>query len=195
MLERFMAEQKTGPAHVRNLIKCFRAIWKSAKKWGYVSFNPFLEAESPKLIHSEPRFFTEQELALILDGAIEPDRTLYWLLAQTAIRIGEAVALTWDCIDCELGNVSVRRSVWRGQIQTPKTKASSRTIPISPRLTAHLGSYREFWTPNPHNLLFANTNPNRLQFHLAKGTHNKSRPKRYVRQEINSWLTVRLSFR
>jgi integrase len=157
MLERFVAEQKTGPAHVRNLIKCFKAIWKSARKWGYVKFNPFAEVESPRLVYSEPRFFTQEEMSLILDAAIEPDRTLYWLLAQTAVRIGEAVALTWDSVDCELGNISVRMSVWRGQMQTPKTKASTRTIPISPRLAEHLGSYREFWTPNPHNLLFANT--------------------------------------
>lgn len=157
VLEGFIAKQKTSPAHLRNLVKYFRIIWKSAKKWGYVSFNPFFEVEFPRSSRKEPRFFTEPELSSILDAAIEPDRTLYWLLAQTAIRIGEAIALTWDTVDLELCNISIRTSVWRGEIQTPKSNASVRTIPLSPRLTEHLAKYQEFWTPNPHNLLFANT--------------------------------------
>ena len=157
VLEGFIAKQQTSPAHVRNLIKYFRIIWKSAKKWGYVNFNPFSEVEFPRSSHKEPRFFTEPELSKILDSAPEPDKTLYWLLAQTAIRIGEAVALTWDTVDFELGNISIRTSVWRGEIQTPKSNASVRTIPLSPLLSEHLAKYRDFWTRNPYNLLFANT--------------------------------------
>jgi integrase len=157
VLEGFVAKQQTSPAHVRNLVKYFRIIWKSAKKWGYVNFNPFSEVEFPRSSRKEPRFFTELELRVILNGATEPDRTLYWLLAQAAIRIGEAIALTWDTVDFELGNISIRTSVWRGEIQTPKSNASVRTIPLSPLLSEHLAKYQEFWTPNPYNLLFANT--------------------------------------
>jgi integrase len=113
--------------------------------------------EFPRSSHKEPRFFTQSELHSILDHAIEPDRTLYWLLAQTAIRIGEAVALTWDTVDFGMGNISVRASVWRGQIQTPKSNAAVRTIPLSPRLLEHLAKFQQFWTPNQYNLLFANT--------------------------------------
>lgn len=169
-IERFMVQQTTSGSHVRNLIKCLRAIWRTAKKWKYVKHDPFVDIESPALNQEEPRFFTESELLRILVAAPEPYRTLYWLLAQTAIRIGEALALTWDLVDIENEKISIRASVWCGKMQLPKTANAVRTIPISPKLANHLYEYRQNAQANPLGLLFPNTegNPVRADWLLLK---------------------------
>lgn len=158
-LQRFISQVQTGPANLHNIIKCFRAIWKSAKAWGYVKHNPFADVIMPALKRPEPRFFTEEEMCRILNSAPEPHKSMYWLLAQTGLRIGEILALTWETVDLELGIVQVRSSVSRGRLRESETKtqASKRILPLSPRLQEHLFTYRtKIWTANEGNLLFAN---------------------------------------
>jgi integrase len=162
-IQRFISMTPTGAANMRNIIKCFRSIWKSARAWGYVSHNPFDGIILPTIEKTEQRFFTVAEIRLILTYALEPFRTLYWVLAQTGLRIGEVLALTWDTVDLESGVVLVCASVARGKLRENKTKSknSKRIIPISPCLQQHLSMFRtKLWQVNPHNLLFANTKQN-----------------------------------
>lgn len=165
-IQRFISQTNTGPANMHNILKCFRAIWKSARAWGYVSHNPFEGIILPALEKNEQRFFTEQELCLILNASPEPDKTMYWLLAQTGLRIGEILALTWDTVDTENiqnGILQVQTTVARGKLREnkTKTKTAKRVIPLSPRLTEHLSIFRKkLWAANPANLLFANSKQN-----------------------------------
>jgi len=157
-IQRFVSQIKAGGSHVQTIVKCFRAVWKSARAWGYVSHNPFEGLILPSVEKSEQRYFSEVDLCRILSSAPEPDKTLYWLLAQTGLRIGEALALTWDTLDLDGGAVSVRSSVSRGKLREnlTKTKAAKRVLPLSPRLVSHLFTFRTNWRENPRNLLFAN---------------------------------------
>jgi integrase len=161
-IQRFVAQTPTGSANLRNIIKCFKVIWKSARAWGYVSHNPFEGLLLPTVRKNEQRFFSEEELCQILTAAPEPDKTLYWLLAQTGLRIGEVLALTWDTLDLDHAAVSVVSSVARGKLreQITKTQAAKRIIPLSPRLVTHLQSFRSNWRANKSNLVFANTKGN-----------------------------------
>jgi integrase len=158
-LQRFVSQTKTGAGNLHNVMKVFRTVWKSAKAWGYVKHNPFVDVIMPPIKKAEQRFFSEAELCRILTAAPEPFRTLYWILAQTGLRIGEVLALTWECVNVELGTIEVRGSVARGKLREGETKsdAAKRLIPISPRLTEHLAIYQtKIWTANDLNLLFAN---------------------------------------
>jgi integrase len=106
-LQRFVSQTSTGASNVHNILKCFRAIWKSAKAWGYVKHNPFEDVILPTIEKDEQRFFTLKELCLILTSAAEPFKTLYWILAQTGLRIGEVLALTWESVDLAMGVIYV----------------------------------------------------------------------------------------
>ena len=137
-LQRFVASLKASPAYIRVLIVCFRAVWKCAQDWGYVSHNPFVGLRLPRIPRTNRYAFTVNEVNRILENSAEPYKTMYWLLAQTGLRIGEVLGLKWEDVDLEKCVIQVKNSVWRGKLQTPKTDASARSIPVSPKLIEHL---------------------------------------------------------
>jgi integrase len=159
-LQRFISTVPTGAPNIHNIVKCLRAVWKSARAWGYASHNPFDGLVMPTIEKSEQPFFTYAEVCQILAAAPEPDKTLYWLLAQTGLRIGEVLALTWETVDLENSIIQVRGTVARSKVREykTKTKAAKRLIPLSPRLQEHLSVFRtRLWRENSLGLLFANS--------------------------------------
>lgn len=158
-IQRFISQLKTGAGNVRNIVKFFRKIWRSARAWGYVSHDPFQNLIMPSIHKKEQRYFSEVELCKILSEAPEPFKTLYWLLAQTGLRIGEVLALTWTTLDLDTAVVHVKSTVARGKLrdQTTKTDTSKRMIPLSPKLVNHLFDLRTNWKNNPQGLVFLNS--------------------------------------
>ncbi|PYU14680.1 MAG: hypothetical protein DMG29_09055 [Acidobacteria bacterium] len=61
----------------------------------------------------------------ILAAAEEPYGTVYWLAVETGMRSGELSALRIEDVNLEAGAIRVSRAVWRGQLQSPKSLASS----------------------------------------------------------------------
>ncbi|HWE13827.1 MAG TPA: site-specific integrase, partial [Solirubrobacteraceae bacterium] len=84
-----------------------------------------------------------EELAAVLAALPTKWRPFFVFLAQTGLRISEAVAVTWD--DVDLGakpQVNVRRQHYRGNITSLKTKYSVRNVPLSPEMVAYLRQRR-----------------------------------------------------
>lgn len=74
-------------------------------------------------------------------------RALFTLLARTGLRIGEALALTWDDIDLVKGALSVNKTLiyplnTDPRVTTPKTKSSIRVIKLDPETIRVLKEYR-----------------------------------------------------
>jgi integrase len=89
-----------------------------------------------------------QEVSSILEKSEGRYRVLYALLAGTGMRIGEAVAIrledndkdhTTISADCKI--IHVRKSVWRGKEQEPKTDNAVRDIDVQPSLAAMLKEF------------------------------------------------------
>lgn len=88
----------------------------------------------------------QEKLEQELQHDITPDKLLIYITLYTGLRIGEACALRWDDIDLESKAIYVRQTVSRKweinngvkhsvlTIDTPKTKASLRCIPICSKL-------------------------------------------------------------
>lgn len=89
------------------------------------------------------RYFTEEQLQKIINGAEGQHRVLFALLAGTGMRIGEAAGLHVEDLDLENCIIRVERSVWNGVEQEPKTENAKREIDIDPSLAEllrqHLG--------------------------------------------------------
>lgn len=58
--------------------------------------------------------------------------------ARTGLRQGELMALRWRDVDWAAGVVRVRRNYSRGEWGTPKSRRSSRAVPMADRVAAEL---------------------------------------------------------
>jgi integrase len=87
--------------------------------------------------------------------AKEPYKTMFWIVAETGMRGGELCGLGVSDVDLDACIVKVRRSAWRGKLQSPKTDTAIRHFPISPNLAAHIRQYLNTEPRgNPDGLLF-----------------------------------------
>jgi integrase len=72
------------------------------------------------------------------DPLSEVERVLYLTAAKTGMRQGELLALRWMDVDWIAHRVRVRRNFVRGKFGTPKSKRSSRSIPLADDVASEL---------------------------------------------------------
>jgi integrase len=84
---------------------------------------------------------TEAELGEILANAHKRYGLLFALLAGTGLRIGEALGLKPADFSSDCRVLHVRRSIWHGQEQAPKTPNAVRVIDIAEQLAELLREY------------------------------------------------------
>lgn len=66
------------------------------------------------------------------------ERPLYLMAAMTGMRKGEILALRWRDVDWAAERIRVRQSYVRGEFGTPKSRRSSRSVPLALRLATEL---------------------------------------------------------
>ena len=87
---------------------------------------------------------TDADLKEILSNTKKQKHVvLFSLLAATGLRIGEALALRATDFGPDCRVLHVRRSVWRGQEQEPKTSNAVRVVDIPEALAIKLREYLE----------------------------------------------------
>ena len=134
--------QGRHPKTVHNLWKQFRAImnWHAQqndepKRAWYPSL--------PVIPELEQRWFTQEEMRLIIAAAKGQYKVLFHLAAFSGLRSGELSGLHVEDIDFVRGLIRVRRSVWRGIEVTTKTKKGYRDVFVDSNtiqmLKGHLG--------------------------------------------------------
>lgn len=69
-------------------------------------------------------------------------RPFVMFIAQTGTRIGEAIVIQWGDIDFGRRVVSIERRLYRGMMDTPKSKYGKRRIPLSSAMTQTLWELR-----------------------------------------------------
>jgi integrase len=84
------------------------------------------------------------------------DRVLYLTAAMTGLRQGELIALRWQDVDWAAQRVRVRRNHVLGEFDTPKSRRSTRSVPMSRRVTRELDQWKKetSWA-GPADLVFA----------------------------------------
>lgn len=81
---------------------------------------------------------TKGELEQVLAGTSKRWGQLFAVIAGTGLRIGEALALKWEDLSENCTVLNVRRSIWHGQEQEPKTPNAVRVIDIPDQLARML---------------------------------------------------------
>ena len=165
LVQEYVSTLNCAPKTIKNSVGYFRMMWRSAKAWGYVTHDAVEGVVLPKQVRSQRFVFTLEEMRRIIQTAKPPYQTLFWLAAETGLRAGELLGLRVEDLDLDAGSVVVRQSIWRGEVQQPKTQNAFRAFALSPQLVAHISSFLEQWRPNNLNLLFSTRNGTPLSYH------------------------------
>jgi integrase len=102
----------------------------------------------------------EPEVPAIADDIARVERVMYLTAAMTGMHQAELLALRWMDGDWLAHRVRVRRNFVRGRPGTPKSKRSSRRIPLADQVACELellfqSSARPYRFPHRKRILFA----------------------------------------
>ena len=140
-VEAFMAAKRRegkAPKSIHNYVGVLHSIFAFAQKRGLAESNPVAQADRPARSGSDPdiRYLDDPELNALLEAVPgdrkgKTERVLYLTAAMTGLRQGELIGLRWRDIDWSASRVRVRRSYVRGEMDTPKSRRSSRSVPLA----------------------------------------------------------------
>ena len=137
-----------APNTIKKQFTLLTAYFKHALSEGYMTRPIYLGVRMPKTIYEQekeqrPRAYTEEEQRKLLGGLMTLKHPVYGalgLMLECGLRVGEALGLSWDCVDWDRRALTVSRTLVRlasdkGRTfvqRGAKSKASNRTIPLSP---------------------------------------------------------------
>lgn len=97
-----------APKSIRNIHGILRKCLSTAVRVGYLRANPADAVTLPKVVRKEIHPLTDAQVQAFLKAT---DGDEYGILLKvvlfTGLRESEAIGLTWDCIDFELGTIKI----------------------------------------------------------------------------------------
>ena len=143
-----LAARGLAPGSVRNLLAPVRALLATAHEDGLIRGNPaaglrIVQRVDESADEIQAKALTDEQLRAVLAEVPGEWRLFFEFLAHSGLRIGEAVALTWADVDFGKRRVNVRRRLYRGRLDSPKSKYGRRAIPLSQGLSQALWRLRD----------------------------------------------------
>ena len=126
---------------------CRRALEKAVAERLIVK-NPIEECKAPPIRRKEMHLLSREELQkLLIQAQAEGYYEVFLLELTTGLRVGELMALQWDDLNLNTGELRIERQVYqiKGEllIQPPKNKASIRTVILPPAVVTELKKYKQ----------------------------------------------------
>jgi len=150
-IESFIAaKRREGKAtkSILNYLGLLHSIFEFGCRRGFARTNPTKLVDKPERAGASPdiRFLDETELEALIravptDARGSTERVLYVTAAMTGLRQGELLGLRWQDIDWMASRVRVRQSFVRGEFGSPKTRRSSRSVPLADRVAIELETH------------------------------------------------------
>jgi integrase len=130
---------------ISNHLTLAHGVFQFALKRGLTTSNQVAAVDRPRAAGPNPdfRYLRLEELEALLRAVPEDlfgptDRSLYVTAAMTGLRQGELAALRWRDVDWTAGVIRVRRTYSRSEWGTPKSRRSSRAVPMADRVATEL---------------------------------------------------------
>ena len=135
-----------SPKSIRNVVGTLSALFNFARspQRGWASTNPCEGLELPAVPDAvEIRFLSLGEIDALVDHARPGmfqaiDRAMYRTAAMTGLRQGESMALRWRDVDWQAQRIRVRQNFVLGELGTPKSKRSTRSVPMADEVAGEL---------------------------------------------------------
>ena len=184
-----------APKSIDNIHDTLSAVLRTGVEWGHLQDNPARGVRLPKLKTVRPKWvLTMSQAAALLEVLPVLPRTMVGLALLTGLRRGELFAWRWEDQDEQERSLAVRKAVYDGVFDTPKTEASIRDIPLADAALQLIGVWR---------LHAKSTEPKALMFSTRKGTPLE--PNHVLRRQIfpacdalglrrATWLTFRRTY-
>jgi integrase len=126
---------------IRNVVILVQGIFSLAVDNDLIPKSPVRRQHKPALERREKVVWTAEQLRQIVAAAPQHHRPMFVCAALTGVRLGELLALKWKHVDFEKRVLHIQQSLWEGAVQTPKTLASIRGIPIGDTLASALSDH------------------------------------------------------
>jgi integrase len=129
---------------LRNYVGTLSALLTFAERHGWVASNVARLVDLPRVQTNEDiKFLEPLEVQALADAAVTGDyqaidRALYLTAAMTGLRQGELVALRWRDVDWPAARVRVRQNYVLAEFGTPKSRRSTRSVPMADQVGAEL---------------------------------------------------------
>ena len=131
------SKRPVSRATVNNELKKLKALLNKAVEWGVIQRNPILPVKTLQRMDARPRsYFTVEQLQAIYDA--DPSTSAIWqLLANTGMRVGEAMNLKWeDVTEKTIRVISTKEHMtktrqWRDIPLSPGASAAIRQLDTS----------------------------------------------------------------
>jgi integrase len=153
--ERYAADKIASglsPKTVRNHLILAGLLFRTARRWRWVTENPLDLVEKPAGAEGDTETVDAAAIAellaayRVLEADAEDDERFWFEAARrmtvvalsTGLRRGELLGLRWKDVDLPERALSVRQQYVRNEITTPKSKAGRRTLPLGPVATQAL---------------------------------------------------------
>lgn len=138
-----LSDRMVKSCHVTCRVALDRAV-----ALGLILKNPARACKTPTTHPKEMQVLTQEEMQRLLIQAKENGcYELLLLELSTGLRRGELLALRWDDLDFQTGELRIERQVQRVKgkltVTQPKTKSSSRTVILPEPVLEILKSYRQ----------------------------------------------------
>ncbi|HET7272183.1 MAG TPA: tyrosine-type recombinase/integrase [Rubrobacter sp.] len=116
---------------------------KQAVRWLLIPHNVTEAVDPPRPSDKEIRPLSVEQVKSLL-GAAKGDKleALYILAVSTGLRQGELLGLKWDDVDLQAGMARVRRTVFNGAVNAPKTARSNRSLRLTKEAIRVLKDHR-----------------------------------------------------
>lgn len=155
-----ITEENKTSSTIKTINKCLKSCLNQALKEGYISKNYCTLITLPKASQSVQKsinVFTLKEQEIFMRECLERKNGIIYILALgTGLRLGELLALKWIDINFKDKYISVNKSIkstysidsnsnrkFEVIEQTPKTKNSIRTVPLTNSILELLQRYRK----------------------------------------------------
>lgn len=140
-----MQSDGLSPKTINNRLNFLHGLFNFAIRRGWAHANPVAAIECPRAGDTDPdvQFLDRDEIEALMaavpdDSLGNVERPLYVTATMCGLRQGELLALRWLDVDWKARVIRVRRNYTRGRFGKPKSRRSTRSVPMPRRVAAEI---------------------------------------------------------